>query len=102
MNGEHLTVLRKGVEAWNRWRAENPEVRPDLSGAHLSKADLSGADLSRADLSRADLFGADLSRADLNEAYLNGADLRETDLSQATWTDGRTCKEGSIGRPVFE
>ena len=33
---------------------------------------------------------------------LGGADLREADLSQATWTDGRTCKEGSIGKPLFE
>lgn len=42
---------------------------------------------------------------DLTGAYLLMADLREADLHQAnlngaTWTDGSTCKEGSIGRRV--
>jgi len=56
-----------------------------LSGAYLSRADLSGADLyganlsranlSRADLSGADLYGANLSRANLSRADLSGADL---------------------------
>ena len=52
--------------------------RANLSGADLSRADLSGADLRYADLGRANLSGADLSRADLS-----GADLRYADLSGA-------------------
>jgi hypothetical protein len=27
---EPLKVVRQGVEVWNRWREENPDVRPDL------------------------------------------------------------------------
>jgi uncharacterized protein YjbI with pentapeptide repeats len=102
-------ILMRGVEAWNRWREENPEVRPDLSGmdlygahldganlseanlsgAHLSlidlrTADLSGAALSHAILSRAYLVGADLSGADLTEMILDGADLQGADLSKAS------------------
>ena len=57
--------------------------RADLSGADLSWADLSRADLSGADLSRADLSGADLSWADLSRANLSGADLSWADLSRA-------------------
>ena len=36
-NEEHLKILRLGVEAWNAWRGENPEITPDLRGARLDK-----------------------------------------------------------------
>ena len=50
-NPAHLDVLSHGVVAWNDWRAANPDVVPDLSGADLSRPTnlkFSGADLSRA------------------------------------------------------
>lgn len=40
-NLEHLKILGKGVEIWNKWRFENDEIRPDLSGADLSGINLS-------------------------------------------------------------
>jgi hypothetical protein len=87
-NEEHLKLLKQGVEVWNRWRAENPDVWPDLSGADLCEADLRGADLFRANLRGADLFRADLSgahliEADLSRAELSGANLFRADLSGA-------------------
>jgi uncharacterized protein YjbI with pentapeptide repeats len=97
-NPEQLEILKQGVEVWNRWRYEHPEICPDLSGAslsgaHLSRADLSSAHLSRADLNGADLSSADLCRADLNGtalggatligAYMRGVNLRGADLSGA-------------------
>ena len=30
-NKEHLAILKQGVEVWNKWRKENPEIKPDLS-----------------------------------------------------------------------
>jgi uncharacterized protein YjbI with pentapeptide repeats len=45
-NKEHLAILKKGVEAWNRWRKENREIWFDLSGANLSGANLSNASIS--------------------------------------------------------
>lgn len=79
-NPEHLAILEKGFEVWNKWRAENPDIRPDLSERDfkdtlLFLADLSGADLSRAKLKEAHLSGADLSRANLKGANLSGAYL---------------------------
>jgi uncharacterized protein YjbI with pentapeptide repeats len=104
-NDEHVALLKKGVEAWNKWRDEaNPDIRrhpenlPDLSGAeftntylqwaklacaHLEGADLSEANLSYADLRSARLEGAKLKCAALTEADLKWADLTGTDLSGA-------------------
>ena len=32
-NEEHVKILEQGVEAWNSWRDENPDVLPDFRGA---------------------------------------------------------------------
>lgn len=82
-NPEHVEILKQGVEAWNRWKEENQDIRPDLRRADLEKADLRGADLEKAYLYRADLSEAYLSQADLSEAFLNGAYLYRADLSGA-------------------
>jgi hypothetical protein len=34
-NDEHVALLKQGVAAWNAWRRDNPDVRPDFSGADL-------------------------------------------------------------------
>jgi uncharacterized protein YjbI with pentapeptide repeats len=56
---------------------------PDLTIAHIPKADLHDADLSSADLHRADLHGADLHGADLIGVNLHGADLARAELRGA-------------------
>jgi len=79
-NQEHLDILEQGVEIWNKWRQEYPDILPDLSNAYLRKANICSAFLYSADLSRADLTGADLSRATLSRADLTGAKLIEANL----------------------
>src|SRR6266536_1385259 len=96
-------LLRQGVEAWNTWRKQHPEILIELSETILSGADLSEAiliganliganliganlvfaNLSGADLTEADLSGTDLTRADLNNANLRGAKLSRADLTGA-------------------
>jgi hypothetical protein len=61
---ELVKILKQGVEAWNKWRRENPEIWLDLAGADLIDASLSGANLSRANLSFALLNGANFRAAD--------------------------------------
>jgi hypothetical protein len=39
-NDEHVAILKKGVDTWNAWRRENPDIRPDLSGAGSARAQL--------------------------------------------------------------
>ncbi len=75
----------------------------NLTGAALSNVDLSGALLRKTNLARARLSNVDLSQADLRGANLLGAALRnvtfeEAHLDAATWTDGRVCAAGSLGR----
>jgi uncharacterized protein YjbI with pentapeptide repeats len=87
-NEEHVALLQQGVAAWNAWRHENRNIRPNLIEAHLVAADLSGADLNGADLIEANLTGAYLVAADLSGADLFGtnfteAKLRGADLSGA-------------------
>jgi len=72
------------VEAWNQWRREHPEIRPDLRDANLRQAHLSRAFLAGADLTEAFLAGADLTEAFLTGADLTGAGLVGVDLSRAT------------------
>jgi hypothetical protein len=80
---KHLEILKQGVEIWNQWRVDHPEIKPLLSGAYLSGADLARAQLSRAILTRTDLRGAHLSGADLSKAILIGAQLSMAQLSEA-------------------
>lgn len=75
-NEEHLAKLKEGVEAWNNWRKENPDIKVDLRGAELVNAHLVNADLSGAMLMKANLLSADLTYAKLVDAGLSGANLR--------------------------
>jgi uncharacterized protein YjbI with pentapeptide repeats len=96
-NSEHIMVIKKGVKEWNRWRDENPNVRPDLIDANLVLADLSrvnlseanlrGANLMEAELNGADLRMADLNRANLNKTKLILADLNRANLNAANLSD---------------
>lgn len=99
---KHLAILKQGVESWNKWREENPEIEPDLTRANLSRAKLSRANLSRAWLELVNFIDADLSHTDLGGARLyeacfidsvlrganlSGADLSHADLSRADLSD---------------
>ena len=88
-NPEHLAKLKEGVRAWNSWRDEIPDIRPDLSEADLEQTDLKGIDLMVTNLERtafelADLEGADFGSAGLSEAELSRADLRGADFRGAS------------------
>lgn len=87
---EQIELLKQGTQAWNAWRAEQPEAIVDLSGGalrgfNLERANLSAADLKDADLRGANLGGANLTAArlaggNLFKAVIDGADLNEADL----------------------
>ena len=41
-NDEHVALLKQGVDAWNKWRDKNPNIRPDFRESNLTGADLRG------------------------------------------------------------
>jgi len=93
-NKEHLRRLKKTIDGlsdfkgWNRWRAANRKIVPDLSGANLGEIDLIGdTNLKGADLSFADLFEASIEQLRLKGANLEGADLRFAQLWKADLRD---------------
>src|SRR3954470_12904615 len=92
---QHVALLRQGVEAWNRWRREEPEARPDLSQANLMGMHLYEADLTHTNLFWADLAGANLHRADLTGAVLFGANLCGANLHQANLRDADLSDTGA-------
>jgi hypothetical protein len=87
-NKEQLSILKQGVDVWNKWRDNNPDEYIDLteaeiSNANLSRVDLGGVNLKGALLKGADLSDSNLGQADLSEADLSGANLLQAELSQA-------------------
>jgi uncharacterized protein YjbI with pentapeptide repeats len=116
-NPEHLQILKQGVEAWNVWRDQHRDIRPDLSwatlrgvtliGTNLFNANLYGADLSRAilieaNLATADLTAAKITRANLSEADLSRADLATADLSGATLIEANLFRANLYGADLPE
>ncbi len=86
-NPEHLAKLEEGVEAWNKWREENPDETPDLSKAYLRQVNLVDANLSGAYLRQADLRGTDLKGVNLRGAYMLKGDLAKANLVEVDLTE---------------
>lgn len=91
-NQQHLDLLRKGVDTWNKWRKKDempgdPGTEPDLRNANLYKAHLEGANLCGARLEGANLREAHLEGANLCGAHLECASLSYVHLEEAILTD---------------
>jgi hypothetical protein len=124
---EHLSVLAGGASVWNKWRLENPEIKPDLRGfrrrvlfpfeedAHLGGYNFAGTDFEGADLDgysflsweneRTNLSGANLKKTRLSGAHLRLVDLKGVDLTGAEmgWTIiGDTSLSGVVGLAEVE
>src|SRR5271157_2314699 len=81
-NEEHLAILNKGAAAWNEWREQHPDIRPNLFGATLFRAHL-----REANLREANLRGANLRFTKLNWALLTETDFGKTMLGSTVLAD---------------
>lgn len=126
-NEEHLGILEKGVEVWNEWRENNPDINPDLSCLNFNKIDLDGfnfsntvifgssfgssslrktlftsAFLQNTYLAGVDLTGSDLRGAFLNRANLLCANLCQVDLSYADLSETDLSSSCLIKAKLFQ
>lgn len=85
-NGKQLEVLARGVEAWNKWRKENPDVVIDLKGADLRHHNLENVNLAHVELDNADLSFANCRRANLAFACLQDAILSFANFDGANFS----------------
>ena len=87
----HLRQLLKGKAAWNRWRRENPDIKPTFASQDLSvefkdpKRTLAGYDFSYANLCEANMQGLHLERANFHQAILAKANLSGAHLERANF-----------------
>lgn len=116
-NSKHVEILLSGVENWNQWRLDNPDVQPDLEGVvlkdqNLENINLNGANLKGAQWQNIGLdaallegailiavnwkkvsgVGADFSEADFTKAKLTNCDFRKADLRHTCFAE--TSMEG--------
>lgn len=104
-NPEHLAKLKEGVEAWNAWREEQPDIKPDLgsknssevrfegdlfvgyslqtTGSDLAGLDFTGANFVGTNFGFSNLYGTNLRKAGLIKAEFFEANLNKVDLSSA-------------------
>lgn len=99
-NQDHVAIFDEGVGAWNRWREDCPDVRPDLKHLHRMNADIRSYNLREADLSWSDLLSSDLSGAKLQRANLEGMDARDAKFVGADLTEA-ICSETTLLRTNF-
>lgn len=96
-NEEQLSILRQGVEVWNKWRVDNPGIEIDFRESNLVEVNLSKANLSRTNLSKADLRGANLSKVDFSGANLSSANLLAAFLIETNLKDANLANTTLIG-----
>jgi uncharacterized protein YjbI with pentapeptide repeats len=114
-NHEHLAKLNEGINSWNQWRMEHPDIKPDLSESDLKGMDLSGFDLTNTNFYRAVIAGTNFTEADLShssmeevcgsEANFTGAILRDTyfyaaNIREANFTDA-DMTEANFGNAIL-
>lgn len=80
-NHKHVEILAQGVRAWNLWRQQDANIKPNLSGTNLYQAKLTGANLRQSDLRKADLREAELNETDLFKGDLRAANFRAANLT---------------------
>lgn len=99
-NGNHFSILEQGVEVWNKWRKDHPEIeRPNLNYARFLGADFQNANFSKTEFVDADLAGSNFSGANLERAdFLNarlvgcefyGATMKSTIFYEADLTSAK-------------
>lgn len=82
-NKDHLEIFLKDRRQWNKWRKDNPGIRPDLSGIKFNNKDFNMYDLSNVDLQDSSLDRVYFIKSNLENANLSGSHLKRTRFYKA-------------------
>ncbi|WP_163340227.1 pentapeptide repeat-containing protein [Desulfopila sp. IMCC35008] len=103
----HLSILKKGPEAWNKWRKDNPAICPKLFGVDLSDLNLQLRDSSEITIGTyvrnkiikndegLNLQCSNLIGTTLSGCYLQGADFR------GCWADSADFSGADLRGAIF-
>jgi hypothetical protein len=119
-NHEHIGILKRGVQEWNKWRQTQPKVQPDLShldfgeefeilfdfkGLNMSGAYLESSVLFSLNFENANFAGASFQNCNCCATSFKNANLSSTDLQLANLTltilDGANFDGAYLGNTVF-
>jgi len=87
-NQEHLDILKRGVEEWNKWREEHSEIQPQINGASLNGVNLSEINLSGSHITNSFFGGTKFIGANLHGVVMHGSTVNDADLSGADLSEG--------------
>ena len=88
---EHKKILKQGLEKWDQWRKNNPDITPDLRHAALTYVDLLNYDFHLAYLNWVNFNGSDLRNCDFRCAHLKDAVIADADISYADLREANIC-----------
>lgn len=90
-NQQHKEIFDSGVDKWNKWRAENPDIVPDLADAYLvyDRRENNCPNFAGGNLTGANLAGIETSIGDRDFPYecspsFEGANFQGANLKGAT------------------
>lgn len=85
-NKSHLLILDRGKQEWNKWRANNPEIEPDLSGIEIAPDTSGGFGKIAKDIHSLDV-NLSVGMKDMGKKYMSdkfsGYDFSNTRLDGA-------------------
>jgi uncharacterized protein YjbI with pentapeptide repeats len=99
-NPEHVERLLEGAEAWNGWRAANPNIRPDLSGQVIDAALFQGL-CTPANTNAFNFSRADLSHCEFIDIALQGADFTSATLRETSFGHGSSLTDSKFDNAAF-
>jgi len=85
----YIKLLTKGVDAWNRWRNDNPDAKIELYGVDLKGSSLKNVNLKGVNLNKSKFCGANLKGANFSLTKIMMADFSEANLEKANFNDAK-------------
>ena len=65
-NPEHLEIFEQGAGFWNKWRKDNPEIKPDLSEIVLFQKDFDNFNFQNTDFTKAEITQVYFGKSNFN------------------------------------